>query len=131
MTSDNYTKLLVGKHSPKNKCYVSDGDVLYVTPRLNLPQKSHVAHHFVSSTDQSKTSQYGCVAEVSPFSLDTFLSDRLGGSVDDETIQHVPAMLRAIAKLDPGTPVAATYGRRGVEESRMELSIHRVFFHSE
>ena len=126
----SYTKILVARFSPKNKCFASDGDVLYAKPRPNVPQKSHVSHHFVSSTDEKK-SQYGWVAEVTPFSMDTFISERVGGEVDEETTHHIQTMLEAIAGLTPGTPVAADYSQRGVEKRRMEFSVHRVFFYKE
>jgi len=37
-------------------------------------------------------------------------------------------MLRSIAGLGEGTPVAASCSSRGVEERAMELDVHRVTF---
>jgi len=129
MPSETYTKVLVAKYSPEHKCHAADGEVLYVRPRRSVPLKSQVAHHFVSSADETKKSQYGWVKDTSPFSLETFISDRIRGEVDEETTLHVQSMLQAIAKLGEGTPVAADYSRRGLEQPRMELNVHRVILY--
>lgn len=127
--SETYTKVLVAKHSPEHRCHAADGDVLYVRPRRHVPLKSHVAHHFVSCVDETKKSQYGWVKDTSPFSLESFVRDRIRREVDEDTKLHVQSMLQAIAKLDEGTPVAADYSRRGLEQPRMELNVHRVVFY--
>lgn len=44
-----FTRLLVARHSPQNRCHAKDGEVLIVTPKTPLPTKD-AAHHFVSAS---------------------------------------------------------------------------------
>jgi hypothetical protein len=127
--SKSFSKILVARHSPKNKCYADDGSVLFVEPLTNVPLKDHVEHCFVSADDQKKKSQYGWVTETPPFDLDDFIRERLGTRLVDELERaHLDVMFNAIAKLKPDTPVTATYAARGLGNKSMEFTVHRVFF---
>jgi len=124
-----YTKLLIAKHSPQNSD-AADGDVLYVAPRTSVPLRPHVSHHFLSTRDRKTRSRYGWVKEVAPFEPDEFIRRFLPGpDLSPQEAGAIEAMLRSIADLAEGSPVAATYSVRGVEEKVMELDIHRVFFY--
>lgn len=127
-----FSKLLVAKYSPKNKCYVSDGVVLFVKPASDLPQSDHVSHFFLSTADRKTTSQYGWVKAVEPFSLNDFIASYLKDEqLSDAMRDHLSKMLSAVGRLDANTPVAATYSGRGVETKTMEFEVHRVFFYRE
>jgi hypothetical protein len=124
-----FSKLLVAKHSPQNGCHVRDGEVLCVLPRQKLPGKDHVSHAFVSTVDRKTKSRYGWVVSVEPFTVDDFVRAHLNDEADDPTRHHVLAMLTRLSNLPPGIPVAVEYTRYGVEEPRVELNVHRVFFY--
>jgi len=125
----SFTKLLVARHSPQNGCHAQDGAILYVEPRPTVPLKDHLAHHFVAHGDDETRCKYGWVSEVEPFGLDDFIRTYLAErSISDSGRDHLEIMLRSVAKLNPGTPVAATYSSRGVEKPRMEFTVHRVVF---
>ena len=83
------SKLLVARHSPKNKCYADDGTVLFVKPLTNVPLLDHVGHYFVSAADQTTRSQYGWVAETEPFDRDDFIREYLGGRSVDEAEREI------------------------------------------
>ena len=125
-----FSKLLVAKQSPQNGCYVGDGEVLFVVPRQKLPAKDHVTHCFVSTVDRKTKSRYGWVVSVEPFTTDDFVRIYLNGEADDLTRSHISTMLARVANLAPDTPVAVEYTRYGLEERRVELNVHRVFFYS-
>src|SRR3954454_1061984 len=128
--SQTFTRILVAKYSPKNNCHVKEGDTLAVTSRKTVPQSESVEHFFVSATDLKTRASYGWVKEVEPFTLDEFLArSELNERIAVEDRPQIKAMLCAIDKLPPGTPVAATYSRRGIEKKRMELIFHKVFFY--
>jgi hypothetical protein len=125
-----YTKLLIARHSPQNKCNVTDGEVLYLSPRMNVPMRPHVSHYFLSTRDRKTRSRYGWVKEVAPFDLGEFIARFLPGSdLSRQESTAIETMLRSVADLAEGAPVAATYSARGVEKRDMELDVHRVFFY--
>ena len=126
-----FNKIVVARHSPKNKCHARDGAVLCVVPRDVIPMKNRdVRHHFVDVHDQTVTSQYGWVQEVAPFSLEDFTATYLNNRMLSESeSEHLKTMFSAIMKVAPGSPVAATYSSRGVEKKRMVFTVHRVIFH--
>lgn len=127
---ESFSKILVARHSPKNKCYVEDGTTLIVKPLASVPMKEHVPHHFVSAKDFKTQSRYGWVRETEPFSLDDFtLEYWTNNNLSDNERAHLMTMLKSLARLAPNTPCAATYSRRGIEAKRMEFTVHRVFFH--
>jgi hypothetical protein len=130
MMDELYTKVLVARHSPKNGCYVPDGQVLVIVPIKSLPKKEQVAHFFVSVNDLKTRSKYGWVKEVEPFTLNSFLENHfVGRTLNDEALHHIKVMLASIKKLSPGTAVAATYSSRGIIEKSMALTVHRVIFY--
>lgn len=130
MSEECYTKILVAKHSPKNGCYAPDGQPLTVKAREVVPQKDHVTHFFVSTSDLKTKSKYGWVKEVEPLTLTLFLERYLSGrNLNDLELEHIKTMLTSIRRLPVGTPVAATYSSRGVLKKVMQLTVHKVFFY--
>ena len=126
-----YDKILVAKYSPKNGCHAQDGEVLTVVPRRSVPQRTVISHHFVSAKDGKTRSKYGWVKELGPFTLEDFLE----GQYDDRQVseserEHIRIMLSSIQELPADTPTTATYRSRGTLEQTMELTVHKVFFHS-
>lgn len=125
-----FSKVLVARYNPKNKCNVENGVTLIVKPLVSVPMRDHVPHYFVSAQDGKTRSKYGWVEETEPFSLDDFIHRywRSNEPADNDRM-HLETMLRSIAKLAPDTPCAATYSRRGIETKRMAFTVHRVFFY--
>jgi hypothetical protein len=127
-----YTKLIKARYSPQNGCYAPNGDVLYVEPRQEVPITQSVAHHFRSTSNSSLTAKFGWVAEESPFSLDEFISRHLAPrAISDSQRSVLDIMLASVARLRTEKAVAASYSRRGVEQRRMELTVHPVVFYVE
>jgi hypothetical protein len=127
---ETYTRLLVGKHSPQNKCFAANGDVLFLRPRAQLPLRPHLSHHFLSSRDQKARSRYGWVKQTEPFRLEEFVDRYLqGATLSDDELNAIRTMLQSISQLPVDTTVAATYSSRGIEEKTMELTVHRVFLY--
>lgn len=125
-----FSRILIARQSPKNKCFVEDGIPLFVKALSPVPLKDHVSHWFLSVRDRETKSRYGWVKEVSPFTLDEFVARHLSHEhLSSSDRQHLETMFQAIVPLAEGTPVAATYSCRGVEEQRMEFTVHRIFFH--
>ncbi|WKZ58783.1 MAG: hypothetical protein QY309_12995 [Cyclobacteriaceae bacterium] len=123
-----YDKLLVSKFSPENRCNVEDGAILIVTPKRLKKNTGYVGHYFVDHIDQKTKSQYGWVKTVAPMSLNDFINKYLQSTQDSDTIFHNKVMLDSIQNLSVDTPVAATYSERGIEQKRMEFTVHKVFF---
>jgi hypothetical protein len=125
-----YSKILVARYSPPNKCFVNEGEVLYIKPLKTVPMKLCISHHFISTVDRKTKSKYGWVKIVDEFTLSEFISNHLS-DIKLTDIQHngIELMLNSIAKLDKDIPVAATYSERGILEKRMDLTIHRMFFY--
>ena len=104
---------------------------MHVRPRVTVPIKGYVGHHFISTHDWQTTSKYGWVSKTAPFSMDEFIAVHLQGvDFGDVDRAHVETMLLSIARLQEDTPVAAGYSLRGVETKRMEFTVHRVVFHA-
>jgi hypothetical protein len=128
--TDLFSKILVGRHSPENKCHVDDGTVLFVRPRETIPQRDLIPHHFLSTSDRKTQSKYGWVEATYPLSLNDFIGRHLAQEPLTKTErEHLETMLQSAAKLPVGTPVAASYGSRGLERKRMVFTVHRVIFH--
>lgn len=125
-----YKMSLVARFSPKNGCNVPDGELLTVLPKKKLPRNRDSGHHFVSVRDPSLTSKFGWVKQSQPYSLEDFLKLTHGeGDASEEQKDHVKTMLSAIAALDEGTPVAATYFVRGTIERKHVFTVHKVIFY--
>lgn len=123
-----YSKILVSRYSPGNKCFVEDGVILILKPKNIRSIKDHVGHYFIDHLDKKTKSQYGWVKLIEPITLDQFVKRYLGSAYDLNVIEHNKIMLDSIQKLNVDTPVAATYSERGVEQKRMDFTVHRVFF---
>lgn len=124
-----YSKLLIAKYSPENKCFVEDGAILTVLPRKKPSTvRNSISHYFIDSLDRKTKSRYGWVKQVEPFLFEYFIATYCKNTENEEELEHVRKMLDAAAVLEVDKPVAATYFERGVEEKRLEFSVHRVFF---
>ena len=124
---ETYTRYLAARHSPSNGCHEPDGTALTVVPRESVPLKDYVAHAFVRQSDLCGRSKYGWVEQGEPFALETFLSHYPEGvAITPDMRDHAHALLRAVAKLNPGTPVAVDYASRGEFQKRMVLWVHRI-----
>lgn len=124
-----YTKLLVARHSPQNHCYARDGDVLTVVPRHSVPLRDSVQHRFQSTSKPGLRSKYGWVADAGPFDLESFSAKYLSGrALTQSEEDHLRIVFESISKLPADTPVTADYSMRGVEEKRMDFTVHRVLF---
>lgn len=127
-----YSKILIGKYSPENKCFAEDGAILTIIPKDLTKLKKirdSVSHFFVDSLDSKIKSRFGWVKTIQPFTLMDFVN-RYASQNDGNPIHfdHLKRMLEGIANLDDGTPVAATYFERGVEKKILEFKVHKVFF---
>lgn len=129
MALTKFSKLLVARHSPENGCYAAEGTVLFVKAKPKVPMKTHVNHVFLSADDPKLKSKYGWVAEAAPFDLEEFVARHHLDGLSDEDRGHLITMFESIANLAPGVPVASGYSSRGVENPRMEFTVHRVWFH--
>jgi hypothetical protein len=124
-----FTKLLVARHSPKNRCHAQDGEVLIVKPKMPFPSKD-ASHHFVSAKDGRTKSKYGWVREMAPFTLQDFISTYLlDRTLSEEEREHIRSMLTAAARIPVEKPATVDYVVRGVERRVTVLNVHRVFFY--
>jgi hypothetical protein len=128
MTKETFDKILIARHSPQNSCNLKDGEILLVKPKNLSKGNSHVAHYFIGASTPKLKSKYGWVKKVDPFSIDEFICKHIGQNISEEERDTISIMLRSISKLSDDTPVATTYSRRGIENPKMELTIHKVFF---
>ena len=127
-----YNKQIIAKYNKSNHCLVDDGIVLYIKPLKIKNLVDHKTHHFISCIDNKSKSKYGWVEETDEFTLSDFIQNiiKTGSASDDET-EAIRIMLDSISKLPKGTPVAATYSCRGIEQKKMVLTVHKVFFYKE
>ncbi len=124
-----YTKLLVAQYSPKNGCNVEEGITLTVIPKKDLKQKDHVSHCFIDGENKKTRSKYGWVKTVDSFTLQDFVKKHSVNAADEREAEHIRIMLESISKFPDGTPIAATYSQRGVEQKIMAFTVHKVFFY--
>lgn len=124
-----FSKILIAKYSPENKCLVEDGAILIVLPKkITDKKKDSVSHYFIDSLDRKTKSQYGWIKTVVPFKFEEFINKFCQSTKNEEELGHTLKMLDDISILNDDIPVAATYFERGVEENRLEFKVHRVFF---
>ena len=126
-----YDKILVARHNPENKCFADDGAILILKPKKLKKDKGDVGHHFLDHLDKKTKSKYGWVKIIEPITLDQFVNKYVGDTEDIDVVEHNKIMLDSIQKLNVDTPVAVTYSERGVEQKRIDLTVHRVFFRQE
>jgi hypothetical protein len=65
------------------------------------------------------------------FSIEEFIARLPTRVIADQQRAAITTMLDAIRELPVGKPAAASYSRRGVEQRRMELTVHPVIFYNE
>jgi hypothetical protein len=128
-TTKYYSKILVAKFSPLNKCFVEDGVVLILKPKTLKKDRGQIGHHFLDQLDKKTKSKYGWVREIEPLTFEQFKAKFIGDNADNATLEHNRVMLDSIQNLRLDTPVAATYSER-IEPRRMEFTVHRVIFHT-
>jgi hypothetical protein len=93
-------------------------------------KRSRTAHKFSGTASPTAVSQYGWVKDVEPLTLTQFIDSYLHGvTLGDSDREVLRITLRSIARLPEGTPVAAAYVWRGVENRRLELEVHRVILY--
>ena len=124
-----YNKVLIAKHSPENKCYVQNEELLIITPKLNIPLKDHVPYFFVSAYDKKTKSKYGWVKSVKEFELKDFINEYIKVELTTEEVTSIKIMLDSIAQYSEGTSVAATYSQKSFNEKEMKLSVHKIIFY--
>ena len=129
MTEQTFNKILVARHSPENRCFADEGEVLTVVQRETVPKEFNVDHYFVSVADMKTRSKYGWVKEVEPYTLTSFINTYLPSQPGERELEHVRTMLNSISNLPEGTPVAASYVLRGVIQKEMIFTVHKVFFY--
>lgn len=124
-----YNKILIARNNPTNKCFAEDGAVLIVKPKKLKKDRGQIGHYFLDQADKKTKSKYGWVKVIEPITLQQFIDMYIGDASDLSLIQHNRIMLDSIQKLTADTPVAATYSERGVEQKRMDFTVHKVFFY--
>jgi hypothetical protein len=125
-----YDRILIAKHSPANKCFAADEDVLFFLPLKTIPLRGVVSHQFVSVQNSRVKSKYGWVKCVEPFSIGDFVRNNFGKPLDQINLSALKVMLDSISKLPEHTAVSIQYMQRGIEQKRMDISIHKVFFYN-
>ncbi len=127
---EKYSKILVGKYSPENKCYINEDEPLCIKSLKTVPIKMFINLKFMSLIDYNKFSKFGWVKETEIFTFDDFVNKYLKNKkLAQHQIAALAIMLDSIDKLEPGTPVAANYNCWGVIEKKMVLRVHKVFFY--
>lgn len=128
-----FSKVLIGRHNPENKCLVEEGELL--VPALidgkGIPKDNQ--QHFFNGVKSGKTSIYGWVKEVTPFSLQELIRKfhLEANSSSEEKEKLLSQLLDSIQKYPEGTPVAATFSERGFLPKKVVLIFHKVFFYEE
>ena len=125
-----YSKILIAKYNPENKCFADDDTVLYANPFIFKKLVSSKSLTFRSTINPSIKSSYGWIKEVEPFTLDDFILKHFDNiELNTMEIEAIELLLDSIIKFDAGTPMGATYFQRGIEKQYMALSIHKVIFY--
>ena len=129
VAAQRFHKLLVARNSPQNECFAEEGDVLY--PPVSNTQGSR-SFYFLSATSGRKRSKFGWVRRTAePFSFDQFLEEHPAIEKNDKQYELLRELLVTIEALPENTPIAGSYFRRGIEQPRVELSFHKVFFYAD
>jgi hypothetical protein len=127
-----FNHILLARFSPANGCHVEEGGVLIVEARAKPPKRPG-SHFFIGASLPRIRSRYGWVAVAPAFDLDAFARAHLHDRTLTEWEKlNLTRMFEAIAKLKPGTPVAADYFERGMGRSAtIDLVVHRVILRGE
>ena len=127
-----YEKVLIAKHSPKNLCFASEGEILIPARpgdemRGGLPKDDH----FFVGTETGLPSRYGWVEEVdNPITAEGLARLKEGDAIRPETVNACEILLKSAARYPKGTPMACHFLEIKLpgEESR-KLKVHKVIFH--
>lgn len=122
-----YSKLLIAKHNPENKCFANEGEVLTVIPKKPHPKKDG-KYYFIGSHSKEK-SQYGWVAEVEPFSLNDFVKKYAIDPTDQSEWDFIKTMLDSVKRHSQGTPMATSFDLRGAMKKQVAFTVHKVLFY--
>ena len=124
-----FHNVLLAIHSPKNHCFVPEGEVLTVRPRRSVRLTSVVGHHFVGTKNPRLTARFGWIRPREPFTLQGFLDEHYRVLPTEHLeLAHVGEMLTSIDRLSLGMAVGADYFPRGIPP-RMEFAVHRVIMY--
>lgn len=126
-----FTKILIGRNSPKNKCYADEGEPLIIAQdshkmKGKLPQ----GHHFFLGTQSSKPSRYGWVQIHQDGISPTELAEYFQLAPSQELVDSCQLLLDSIKNLNEGDPVACTFSVVGIIEKKRVLKVHKIFFQS-
>ena len=125
-----FENVLVAHHSPQNDCFADEGNVLYPpVPRELSRTRVRSGYYFVCATHPGKRCKFGWVKRTKPFGVKDFVAEYPEIERSEEQYELLADLLSAIANLPERTPVAGSYFRRGIEQPRVELSFHKVFFY--
>lgn len=122
-----YTKLLTAKYSPGNKCFASEGEVLTIVSKPNLPKND--AQYFFIGAKGNEKSQFGWVTEVAPFTIEDFIKNYAKDPSNESEKEYIKIMLDAAAKYGHNTPMAASFVVRGTMQKKVVLTVHKVLFY--
>lgn len=134
-----YFKILVAKHSPENKCFAEDNELLVVaTNKDKMKGKLPKEHHFFVGVTTRMPSRYGWIKEIKEGITSVELAKKnyygltkkeiRDEDVDEEEIKTFEKFLFTLSKEKEGTPMAATYWERGIFEKKWELKVHKIKF---
>jgi hypothetical protein len=135
MTNDilnqRFRKVLVARYSPTNSCFVPDGGILYGPAPVKKTALRHGSEYdFLSVIDHKTPCRYGWVQSVpNDLSVGEFVGQYFGTGTSSDQVEVLAQLFKQIANLPDGTPVAGSFFKRGVEESRIALDFHKVIFY--
>jgi hypothetical protein len=127
----SFSKVLVARHSPKNKCYANEGEWLVMAQpehrmRGGLPKD----HHFFMGVESHEPSRYGWVREIEHGIKPIDLAARYNPDPPNELVASCGHLLESLSKQKNDTPMAATYLEVGVIKKVRTLRVHKVFFYT-
>ncbi len=119
-----FNKVVAGKNSPRNGCYVDDDEILVP----GTPDLAAEAFDF-TGVSTFRSSRYGWVKSTdAPFTITDF-AIRYNLDLTSERMGIVFMLFEKIAKLPDGAVVAGSFFKRGIERRTLEFDFHRVFFY--
>ena len=125
-----FSKVLVARQSPQNKCFAEDGEWLIIgqkgqTMKGGLPQD----YHFFVGLRSGQPSRYGWVFQLEHEISPEELAAKFSNQPSDELVGSCLAILKAAVKYEVGTPMACTYSTIGVMTKQRVLRVHKVIFY--
>jgi hypothetical protein len=126
----SFSKVLVARNSPQNKCFAEDGEWLMIgregqKMKGGLPQD----HHFFVGLSSGQPSRYGWVFQLEHEISPEELAAKITSPPSEELVGSCLTILKAAAKYEVGTPMACTYSTIGVMTKQRVLRVHKVLFY--